>query len=409
MILLAISLILLMFLLSAAICSAGLDYLIVHWDLPSAMFVFLGVLFHILRWGRPYFTTGIKALIRLPKTGDPAVAEYFRYLTRWTLGVGVAGMIYGGAVSLLLMRQPFVIGSFLAVMLFTFSYAGWLAVMVFWPISARFSAGSEAVSPSKKFQHFPVAVSLLGLAAFFLNRACMAILLICLSTDLDSSQAFPQAEDIDLFLEQAVLKFNPGDFYGDLVNYLHPRIYWDTPSVLIVVVSLWAFRLAAGKLKNRMEWIPVSVLIGVLWSVEGLIIMLCDLDPDKYSSGCMVSLLTAFYGLVATLFFVIGSWRLVRIFFLSIVVVSCTWVLPQVFLVPFAEPEKLPPLWLQGMIYGAYFMVYAAALGVLFRDVLGVVRILEQRFRPLPQDTTPMSSDEEEARKILDSAVGKLQ
>ena len=393
----------------ASIALGGPDKLRVFWDFPSMSWVLLGILFHIFTWGRLYFLPGLKVIFRRPKTGDPAIADYFRRLTVWTIGVGVVGMVFGIVWGMIWVKQPEIVGQPVAVTVLTFFYAACLAMMVFAPISVRFSI--DETEAGIKHHRFPLMLTLFGLAAYFLTRATMVMVLVSMmSFDEARELGVPNealsvdAEDVGFVFRKAVFSLNPADFYGSISHYLYPQMYWDFPSLLLVGGCLLAFRLSAGRPKNRFDWIPVSIIYGIIGSITGMVLMLSDLDPDKYSIGCLVALLTAFYGMIAAVFFAIGSWRLVKIFFLSIFVIGCTWFLPFVFLMPF---DKRAPFLVNETSCLGFFLTYGILLYFFFRNVIGGVRNLERRFRKPTENTEPMSSDEEEAQKILDKAVAQ--
>lgn len=401
MILLGISIFVLLFLAGTALGGNLLDMLPVFWDTHAVAWVFLCVFFHVLMWGRPYFLRGLKALVRLPKVTDPEVAGYFRRLTVWTLGVGVVGMVLGSIGEILLMRNPFIIGGYVAFTVFTFFYAAGLALMLFWPISVRFS--EKAVS-----NRFPMTTALLALAAFFLTRAAMAMVLISLNSHhvVDGEVVSPettvvQPEDLGTLVWLTLFSWNPGDWQGNLWDYLNPIFYWDAPSFILILLSLWAFLLAAGKPKNRFEWIPVSVLFGVFWSIDGTAMMLCDLDPDKYGSGCMVALLTSLYGLVGAVFFAIGSKRLAALVLLALFIFPISLVIPTSIMFSLSS-GKLTPLIESDFV----FLLYSAWVGVFLGAFLltlwgGIKKCFG---KPFAFDKA-LTTDEEEARRILDNAV----
>jgi hypothetical protein len=85
----------------------------------------------------------------------------------------------------------------------------------------------------------------------------------------------------------------------DTANLLRFLVFfWDFPSFAAVFGMLIACRLEMGKLQNRYDWIPICILIGILWSLLGMSLMLTDLDPETFLIGCMVSLITTLYAFI---------------------------------------------------------------------------------------------------------------
>ncbi len=399
MILLGILLILELYIYCWLLGGRFLLFLQVHFDLTSLLFVLLGVVGFITIRGRRPFLAGLAALIRLPKQGNPEIARYYRQLTVFTLLWSVLGMALFCAGSLSLVRLPDIIGSFLAMSIFTFTYAAWSALMLFWPISIRYSIGTEDDSEIRK--PFPIADTLLGIAAFFLTRALMAILFVTMATWVYPNGLFPKGlGDVEIVLRITAFSWNPADWSGDLFDYLHPWLYFDTPSFIVILLSLGAFRLAAGPIKNRFVWVPVSIVIGVLWTLEGFTIMLCDLDPMKYGAGTMVALLTAFYGFLAAVFFAIGSKRLVVLFFLALPI----WGLATG-VIEFADRMQQGHQFTQLDCYACIMLVlFYFAFQIIFALILwdGIKKFVPG-FKAKPEE--PLPPEEEQARQVLDSAV----
>ena len=278
------------------------NYFPVRFDVPSAVVVFGGVLLHVLIFGRKQFRIGLSALRRLPQSGDTEVAAYFRRLTTFTLLVGLVGMAFAMSVGIPLVRNPDNIGVPIAASLLTFAYAAWLAVMLFWPIAVRFSTEPAAVPGTP--HRFWVPLVLIGLAACVLVRGLMAMVMLSLTTWQDNLVTL-QPGDIALLVQWTAFSSNPTGVHFDWLS----QLLWDVPSFLLILLSLGAFRLAAGKLKNRFEWIPVCILFGVLWTMDDLVSILTDVDPDLYPIGYSVALLAALYGLIAAAFFAVGGVR----------------------------------------------------------------------------------------------------
>ena len=64
--------------------------------------------------------------------------------------------------------------------------------------------------------------------------------------------------------------------------------------------------MASGR---RRKWIaaPAIILIGLFWSILGMVIMLCDLDPETLAPGFACSMLSTFYAFIAAIGFLIAD------------------------------------------------------------------------------------------------------
>ncbi len=437
---LAILITLVLFLLNLSL--GGIDrfwvFLPIHCDVPAALFTFLGLFGYTAYKGRKPFFAGLSAVFRKPKEPNAEIAQYFQQLTQFTLFWGVLGMALGMIWALAWVRLPNIIGTPVACSVFSFMYSGWIAVLLFWPIAMRFSAHPLSAHPDPSATvfpegegnttnllenstlhsplstlRFPIIATLLAIAAFFLIRALMAILLVCLF----NTKAYPGVEknlgDVEMVLWQTFLTINPGDNI-QWEYYLNPVFYWDVPSFIVIVLGLVAFRLAVGKTNgishSRFTYVPVSIFLGLLWTLEGFTMMLCDLDPDMYGAGTMVSLLTAFYGFLAAVFFAIGSWRLVGLVFipllstvLAAVSVGCLWGLGELF------QEQRWDIY-TGLL-GATLIVVGIMAGLCFiASLVAYLRLLwdsgkkvVMALRAKPDE--PLTEEEAQAKQIIDDAV----
>ncbi|GHT47057.1 hypothetical protein FACS189454_09100 [Planctomycetales bacterium] len=371
------------------------EYFAAYFDITAFVIVTVGTLYHVLIRGQKYFVSGLKAVIRRPTVADPAIADYFRRLFVWTLGVGLVGLFWGTIGGTFLMRDGDRIGGSIAVGVLSFFYAGWLALMLFRPIAERFTANTETTDDFTSFRRFPLAATLFAVAALFLMRAMMALVAIALIST--NHAEFVPARDILHLAQQTLLSLNPADLKGENtppLPFLNPAYYWDAPIFLAVAASFIAFRLAAGRLRNRYDWIPVCILIGVLWSLDGMIIMFCDLDPRLYSAGCLVCLLSVLYGLMAALVVIVN-----RPYFCYKLAAFAAAVSLMLVLRDF-DPDKPP------------YMPYCAIL-VMSPLAYGFAGEMFYRFlvcggkRPAPLPTEPLTSDETAARQVLDDVVEK--
>lgn len=414
MIALGILLILELFAFSWIVCSYFSEnpfhYFAIHWDFYSFLFVLLGILTHVFLFGKKKFRPGLRAVFRSPEKPDREIADYFWSLTFFMLLWGIIGMTMNAVASLYLIPDPDVIGAFFAMSILTFSYSAWIAVMLFLPISLRFSNGqnTKAVELPNAERRFPVGITLLGIASYFLTRALMAILLLTMMRNWDKNLLPIPSDDALFVLKQAFLTLNPADPVADL-TYWQPQMFWDMPSLLLILMSVWAFHLAAGKIQNRMVWIPVCILFGILWSLEGFTMMLSDLDPTKISSGCLVALLTAFYGLLAAVLVFLGIGKYAQIFF------SFLFLLTAAITLPFAcwfgvmallSGEEIP---LQDVSLTLFLYATALLLGILFvRAIVDYFRQRKERFQQeFAAEEQANEEAEEQAQQLLDSVVEK--
>lgn len=408
MIALGLFLILNLFALNA-ILSKPDHYLQVHFDGFSLIYVFCCILLHVALFGRKKFFRGLSALIRLPKQGDQEIADYFSRLSFFTLLIGVVSMTVSSVASVYLIRYPDIVGQFFAWSIFPFFYAGWISVMLFLPISLRYgvSTGIEPAEPKIQLnfqKRFPFGSTFLSIAAFFLTRGLMAILLITMMYNWsEHSQVLPTTEAV-LVLEKTFFSLNPGDPDGNTLEYLNPTFFWDSPSMLVILLSVWAFYLAAGPVRNRMLWIPLCILFGVLWSLEGFTMMLSDLDPDKLAPGCMVTLLTTLYGFFAAFCVLIGIGGYVLIFFSFLTLLAAVIALPATGYWLLYGGGQMTSFDLSLFVY-AYTIAFF--IGVV--SIRATIDYFRRRRQAAPVKPTPETSpeSEEQAQRLLDSVVEK--
>ena len=105
-------------------------------------------------------------------------------------------------------------------------------------------------------------------------------------------------------------------------------VFWDTPSVMVVVMTNFVLIMSSGKWdlflrgmvetgvmgptkpEPRAEEIASffrflsngNIIGGIFWAIIGCVLMLADLDPDKIGSGLAVTLLTNFYAMFLSIF-----------------------------------------------------------------------------------------------------------
>lgn len=380
-------------------------YFMIHWDLLPLSFILVGIAAHVLIFGRKQFLPGLKAILKRPRQPNPEIAAYFHQLTWFTILLGTSGMAFFALETFADIREIDHVGAFMAASVLVFVHAGNLALLVFWPIAVRFETGADKSETGNRLP-FPVGLTVMGIVSFFLTRAVMAMLFVSMVLFRPSLAPLVPIQDgeANLVLKLTTLSINPADWQGDIFQYWHPQIYYDTPSLMLILLSLGAFRLAAGPLKNRKDWIPISILFGVLWSLEGFICMLSDLDPDKLSSGTMVALLTALYGFIAAIFFLIGSRRLVFLFFLFWPVLVMTGGLCQSLVQLFSGTVR-PPFG-SDFALAVFLILYALFLAVFLLTALDGVRSFRRRFCSHPEQSE-LLPEESQARQLLDEVVEK--
>ncbi len=296
-----------LFLLSVWIGSPGLEKLAVFWDTPSLLLVLLGITAHILHSGRKAFTIGVRTFFAASFPSNEQTIEagrYFQRLTEFSMGLGVVLMLLGTVVAMV-DADPNTVGQWFAVALLSFTYTCSLSLFVFLPIALRLTPLQDRRSFST---WFTIRLTLFGFGAFFLMR-CLIVLLITVMQMMPNGEAYGevygsvQPNEFGKIVHSATFELNPADIAGEF-DYLSAPIYWDTPSLVLVFGSLAAILLAGGRFRGLIS-VPVCITVGVFWSVQGVIFMLCDLDPNTIAAGFMVAMLTSLYGFAAAGFFLV--------------------------------------------------------------------------------------------------------
>ena len=368
--------------------------LIAFGDLWSLGVVVFGITFHVAVFGPFQFLKGLKTFFLLPQPGaaDPAVGKYYRQLTGFTLGLGTVAMFLGLLVSIGPYRSSEIIGVALAFGLLTFVYATGIALTVFWPISLRHLPDSVDV------RKFPIGFTAAGFASYFITRAFMITLLVSimtLSPRADDTMEPLRMEHVLLIVQQTFFAINPADT-GEMgeFHYFSPIALWNVPSLLFLLGCVGGFRVAAGRIHNRWTWTPVCILYGVWGVVLGMVIMLGNMDPDTYSIGCAVTLLTAFYGMLAAIFFAIGSWRTPVLLFLLMCIEGCSF---SLWTGVESTNATLPEI-----MTIAYFLL--SFLAIFLHILWGGIKEMIAKRTEEPQ-AEPLTPDEKQAQQILDKAV----
>jgi len=245
-------------------------------DLPSLLFILLGVAGFFLIFGRKELGRGVKTFFAFSYPLDEYSSksgQFFLRLSKFIRIWGVLGAFIGIAL-MLSSLDPATIGPGVAFGLLCPFYALGLALFVFLPIGLRLSPPTV---PSQLLEvwHESIRQLLLGLGIFFL----LSYLIVVFS---DYGHFPPRFDFATIFL------------------------FIDVASLILVVGSWWLFRLASGK---RQKWIaaPTIITIGLFWSIMGLVIMLSDFDPDTLGPGVAVSMITVLYAFIAAIGFLVAD------------------------------------------------------------------------------------------------------
>ena len=290
-----------LFLLAAS--AAGFSRLWVFVDLQSLIFILSGVAGYFLLFGRKEFGRGVKTFFAFSFSPDDHASEsgrFFLRLAEFTLAWGLFGVL----IALLLIASSFnpdFLGQALAVGVLSFLYASGLSLFVFLPIGLRLSPPKLDATVLRRLL---IRLSLFALVGFVFLR-CLPVIVIFSASQL-SAQLPPY--EFATAVQHAAFAFNPADPITPAAYYSpfhHPPaifLYIDAASAILMVAVWWLFRMAAGK---QRKWIaaPVVILIGMFWSIVGLILMFSDLNPQTIGSGFMVAMLTTLYGFFAAIGF----------------------------------------------------------------------------------------------------------
>jgi hypothetical protein len=264
-----------LFLLSVAVLARP-SLLFAYFDLPSFLFILLGVTGYFLLFGRKEFGRGVKTFFAFsypPTEENVATGQFFLRLSKFIRIWGSLGAFIGIAL-MLSSLDPDTIGPGVAISLLCPFYALGLALFVFLPIGLRLSPPTV---PSQLLEvwHESIRQLLLGLGIF-----CLLSYLIVVFSDLGHFPPTFGFESIFLFI--------------------------DIPSLILIVGSWWLFRLASGK---RQKWIaaPTIIAIGLFWSIMGLVAVLSNLDPDTLGPGVAVSMITVLYAFITAIGFLVAD------------------------------------------------------------------------------------------------------
>jgi hypothetical protein len=328
MIFLAFLLAAILFVLSAAL--AGVERLHVFGDLPSFLFLLLGLVGYIGIYGHKHIRLGVKTFFAFsfpPDESSVEAGQFFQQLTKFTMRWGLFGMILGLIMALANLDLD-TIGYAIAICLLTILYALGLALFVFMPIALRLLPPELPSAISRKW--LAIRLLLTGLAIFFLMRLLIVVVVFIVA---DAKPDTPRIGPIFpgefvTAVQRAAFTFNPADPSGvsmpqfaDVVQRFESvplvgkmglyllgwsPIFWNLTSLVLVVGSWWIFRLASGK-RRKLLAAPVIILIGLFWSIQCFVFMLADLDPDRVAVDFLVTMLSTLYAFIAAAGFLLAD------------------------------------------------------------------------------------------------------
>jgi len=270
----------------------GFSFFLVFVDMPSLLFILLGIAGYFFLFGRKEFGRGVKTFFAFsfpPDDHSPESGRFFLELAKFTQFWGLVGTLFVIVLAMVDLN-PDTIGHALACSLLCVLYALGLSLFVFLPIGLRLSPPKlDATVSQWLFIRLFTRLSLFGLAGFLLIIGLTAV-------------------GLNTFVQQTVSVFNP-DSTGDYTPFFSPHriwLYWDVVSLVLMVGSWWLFRMASGK---RRKWIaaPIVIAIGIFWSILGLILTLANFDPETIGTGFFISMLTTLYGFLAAAGFLIAD------------------------------------------------------------------------------------------------------
>jgi len=234
MILLAASIVIL--LLVAISTIGGMENIVVLYDLPALLCVLMVTVGCIVIFGYRQFLAGLPAILRRPTPSRTEVANCYRKLAEYTLACGAVLAITLSVVSLYPIGNLGLREQMLITAISVFLYSGWLALFLFVPIAFQFSDGDWR-DKWWRFLSAPAVVGVCLLPVVF-TGACVHWL---------------QVDPVQL-----------------LQNHTDYSILWhvrDPINIALVLATITALRLGMGRLQNRYNWIPICILVGVLWSL----------------------------------------------------------------------------------------------------------------------------------------------
>jgi len=288
-----------LFVLAAS--AQGFSRLWVFVDPTSLLFILSGVAGYFLLFGRKEFGRGVKTFFAFsfpPDYHSSESGQFYLKLSEFTLAWGIFG-VFLGLLLVAFNLNPDTVGTGLAISLMSFLYALWIALFVFLPIGLRLS---PPTLDAKDIRRHLIRFSLFVLVGFVFLRCVVVIVIFSISQVSTELPPYTFA----IALQHAAFAFNPADPLGDysLFSPYGFWLYYDIASIIIMVAGWWLFRMASGR---RRKWIaaPAVILMGLFWSIIGIVIMLSDLNPKTIGTGFLVSMLTTLYGFLAAAGFLI--------------------------------------------------------------------------------------------------------
>ena len=265
MILLGALIVAVLFVLSCALGGTWAP-LAAHFDLPALFCVLLVTAVYAAVCGSNHFFTGLQALLHRPKEHRTDVADYFRKLSLWTLAVGVGLPMTIPILGVLPIDNDVrtIALAMLPSAILVCIYSGWLTLLIYMPIAYRLSGGDSNFI----YRLFATAWALWGI-----------VLLFAIFIGMTLFNAIPTMDAV-----------------GQLGFCCFPMSLFDFPSLVLVVATLGACRLGMGRLQHCRDLIPISIFIGVLWSLHGMILIQSTFDYETFIPGFMVGMLTTLYG-----------------------------------------------------------------------------------------------------------------
>lgn len=373
-----------------------------HFEFFAFTYILTGISGRILLSGPLKFLRGLKAILFSPKEEDREISEFYRKLANFTLVWGSLGFLTGVIISTIGIRHLDQIGYGLAFGIFSFFYASCIVFCLFWPIRFRYEPKYPLIGPELS-GHFPVAESLLGFSGYALLRLLMSLVLIAMCNYQQYSEEYIRPDELSLAFLIAIIPISPTDFISEIGDYSKIGIYINLPSFLSILAGLGIFRLSAGRIRNRLDWIPVSILLGVIFSIYGFIIMFSNLDPSKYGSGVFVSFLSSLYGLIFAILFFIGNKRVATLFALGALILTLSQSLESAISQLKCDIMEIEPLdWIILCIVSTIFIcLLLSFVYLLFGGINNLLRKKEDNPEP------GLEEKERTAEKILESAINK--
>ena len=250
----------------------GMENIVVLYDLPALLCVLFLTMAGIVICGYRQFLAGLLAILRRPTPSQPDVANCYRKLAAYTLACGAVLAITLSVVSLYPIGDLGLRKQMLTTAISVFLYSGWLALLLFVPIAFQFSDGDWR----DKWWRFLSAPAVAGvcLLPVVFTGACVNWL---------------QVDPVQLLQ-------NHTDY--SILWHWHMR---DPINIALVLATITALRLGMGRLQNRYNWIPICILVGILWSLLGMMLALANFDPGFFLFGCLLALLHTLYGCICAI------------------------------------------------------------------------------------------------------------